>query len=243
MHHKTEGIVLHSLKYGDNSLIVKIFTREHGLRTFMIRGLRAKKSTVKASLFMPLTIITMDIQNGRMASSFNTIRDAHCHRPLHSLQSDFTKQAIALFLAEVLYKTIADDAPHEDLYDYIDGVLKYLDAIPSIPSVFPQHFLVSYSRFLGLYPNDHGENSSRFFDMRDGIFHPENTVHADYMREEESVALKVLLETGISNIHEIKMGNNLRNKLLLALLHYYKIHLLNFREIKSHTVLSEVLRG
>ena len=243
MHQKTHGIVIHALKYGDNSLIVKIFTREFGLRTFMIKGFRGKKSSLHASLFMPLTIISMDISSRKVASAFNTIKDASCHDPLHHIQADFGKQAIALFIAEVLYKTIADEAPHEDLYLFIEGVLKYLNDTTALPSLYPQYFLLRYSQYLGLYPNDHGETSAPYFDMRDGIFNSNNNMHSDFMTEEESKGLKELLGASISQLHELKMGNNLRNNLLHRLLHYYKIHLLNFREIKSHTVLAEVLRG
>jgi DNA repair protein RecO (recombination protein O) len=242
MHQKTPGIVLHALKYGDNSLIVKIFTREFGLRSFMIRGFRAKKGILRASFFIPLTIINMDI-SGKSSAAFHTINDAQCLEPMHQIHSDFGKQAIALFIAEVLYKTIADDAAHEDLYIFIEGVLQYLNETETVPSLFPQHFLVSYSQYLGLKPTDHGETAAAFFDMRDGIFCSNNNVHSDFMMEEESYALKQLLDTSIAELHKIKMGNGLRNNLLHDLLHYYKIHLLNFREIKSHVVLAEVLRG
>src|SRR5690242_5991992 len=106
MNLKTSGIVLHNLKYGDNSLIVKIFTKEHGLRSFMIKGFRGKKSNMKASLFMPLTILEMDISIKSVASSFNTIKEAQCREPLHDIHVNFGKQSVALFIAEILYKTI-----------------------------------------------------------------------------------------------------------------------------------------
>ncbi len=243
MHQKTQGIVLHSLKYGDNSLIVKIFTKDYGLKSFMIKGFRGKKSTLKVSLFMPLTIITMDISSRSVSSAFNSIREAHCEEPLHNIHVNFSKQAVALFISETLYKTIADDAAHPDLYDFIGDLLKYLDQAESVPSSLPHYFLVRYSQYLGLYPNSNGEDEAVYFDMRDGIFQEKKNLHSDFMMEEESNALKLLLNCTIEDLPQIKFGNSLRNNLLLGLMQYYKIHLLNFRDIKSHVVLAEVLRG
>ncbi|MCX6190254.1 MAG: DNA repair protein RecO [Bacteroidetes bacterium] len=243
MQQKTHGIVLHALKYGDSSLIVKIFTQDFGLKSFMVKGFRSKTSNLRASLFMPLTLLTMDIGTSKTTSNFSVLKEANCHEPLHHLQSDFGKQAIALFMAEVLYKTIADEAAHEDLYYFIEGLLKFLNEAESAPSIFPHYFLVRYSRYLGLFPHDDGELQSPFFDMRDGVFNKHQHLHSDFMMEEESRALKQLLEIPLSKLHELKMGNTLRNNLLVDLLQYYKIHLLNFREIKSHLVLAEVLRG
>lgn len=239
---KTEGIVLHSLKYGDNGLIVKIFTREFGLKSFMVKGFRSRKSSLKASLFIPLTIITMDIDEKKTASAFNSIKEAQCLSPMHHIQSNFSKQATALFIAEVLYKTIADEAAHEDLYEFIESTLKYLNDTPSLPSLFPHFFLVRYSRYLGLYPNENGD-SELYFDMRDGVFTSTRNLHSDFFMEEESTALKALLNSDATQIGELKWSNSLRAGLLQGLLNYYRIHLLNFREIRSHLVLSEVLRG
>ena len=38
MDDKTEGIVLQSVRYGDTSLIVKVFTRKQGLKSYMLKG-------------------------------------------------------------------------------------------------------------------------------------------------------------------------------------------------------------
>jgi DNA repair protein RecO (recombination protein O) len=243
MQHKTRGIVLHALKYGDNGLIVKIFTHDAGLKSFMIKGFRSSKGRMRASFFMPLTLLTLDISGRQSASAFHLMKDASCHEPLHRIHTDFGRQAIALFIAEVLYKTIPDEAAHPELFGFVEDLLRYLNESETVPALLPHYFLVRYSQHLGLYPNANGETKSTYFDMRDGIFHDDSNLHSDFMTEEESHALKLVLETPLEALQETKMNSALRNKLLLGLLHYYKIHLLNLREIKSHAVLAEVLRN
>lgn len=243
MQQKSHGIVLHALKYGDNSLIVKIFTRDFGLKTFMVRGFRGKKSAFSASLFLPLTLIRLDMDSKKTSSAFNTLKDAQCYEPMHSLQTDIGKQAITLFIAEILYKTIVDDEPHADLFEFIEHVLKYINSESTVPAVFPHFFLVNYSRFLGLYPNEYSDESTTYFNLRDGVFGRDKNLHSDFMSEEESEALKLILRADDNSLKDVKISKTQRNNLLVGLLNYYKIHLLNFREIKSHNILAEVMRG
>jgi DNA repair protein RecO (recombination protein O) len=239
---KTRGIVLHSLKYGDTSLILKIFTEESGLRSFLVKGARSRKSGLRASLFQPLTPLALDVSLKKQGGNFDSIRDAECLLPLQGVNSSITKQAIALFITEVLYKTIEEDHPQPELFEFVIHMLTYLDETTSVPAGFPHYFLVHYSKYLGLFPGGESE-ATAYFDMREGIFSDEREWHADFMAPEESDALKRLLETPLGELHELNLNAVQRNNLLNALLHYYKIHLLNLREIKSHTILAEVLRS
>jgi len=56
---KTRGIVLQQFKYLDSSLIVKIYTEELGLQSYMVKGSRSKKSTQKPAYFQPLSLIDL----------------------------------------------------------------------------------------------------------------------------------------------------------------------------------------
>ena len=58
---KTKAIVLSFLKYGDTSLIVRCFTLEDGLKSYLLKGvLSAKKGKIKAAYFQPLTQLNIE---------------------------------------------------------------------------------------------------------------------------------------------------------------------------------------
>ena len=60
MTHKSKGIVLRAIKYGETSLVVTIFTELFGLQTYMVNGVRTtKKSSAKANHFQPGAILDM----------------------------------------------------------------------------------------------------------------------------------------------------------------------------------------
>ena len=59
MIHKTKGIVLRAVKYGETSLVVTIFTELFGLQSYLVNGVRTptKKGTAKANLFQPAAML------------------------------------------------------------------------------------------------------------------------------------------------------------------------------------------
>ena len=59
MKYKSKGIALTYIKYGDTSIISKIFTQELGLQSFIIKGARGKSSKKRVVFFEPLTLINI----------------------------------------------------------------------------------------------------------------------------------------------------------------------------------------
>jgi DNA repair protein RecO (recombination protein O) len=58
--HKTKGLVLRTVKYGETSIIVTIFTELFGVQTYLVNGVRSssKKGAGKAGLFQPAACLT-----------------------------------------------------------------------------------------------------------------------------------------------------------------------------------------
>ena len=61
--HKTRGIVLRSIKYGETSLVVSVYTSVFGLQSYIINGIRtySKNSSNKAAFFQPATLLNMEV--------------------------------------------------------------------------------------------------------------------------------------------------------------------------------------
>ena len=57
---KTKGIVLSYIKYGETSIICKIYTEENSIQSFIINGIRKSKSK-NTALYQPLTILDLVI--------------------------------------------------------------------------------------------------------------------------------------------------------------------------------------
>src|SRR5665213_2692691 len=101
----TSGIVIRNTKYGEDSVISKIFTREFGMQTYIINGIHGPKASIKASLIQPLTILDLVVYYQKL-KEIQRIKEARCPVQLTSLHSDHTKSGICMFVSEVLFKVI-----------------------------------------------------------------------------------------------------------------------------------------
>ncbi|MBW3467603.1 DNA repair protein RecO [Arthrospiribacter ruber] len=156
---KTEGIVLSYLRYRDTSIIVKVFTKDLGLKSYIINGVRSSKSKSKMALYQPLTILDLVVYE-KESANINRISEAKLSQAYQSIPFDFYKSGIALFLAEVLSKSIYDNYQNESLYDFLVHSLVYLDSDEVLLSHFPLAFLWETSKYLGFSP----DNARSFFE-------------------------------------------------------------------------------
>ena len=60
MLYTSKGIVLHHFKYGEKSIIAKIYTEKFGLQSYIINGVRSKKTKNKASYLQALSLIEIN---------------------------------------------------------------------------------------------------------------------------------------------------------------------------------------
>ena len=87
MQEKTQGVVLRTLKYGDNSLIVDIYTATRGTVSFMVKLPKSRKATLKGVFFRPLSILEIDFDY-RQKSALQRIRDVRFDYTYQSLPYD-----------------------------------------------------------------------------------------------------------------------------------------------------------
>ena len=81
---KSNGIVFRSIKYGETSIITDIYTREKGLRSFLISGVRRSRSRMSASLFQHGNILEMvayDKESGKLGR-IREVQSAYLYREI-----------------------------------------------------------------------------------------------------------------------------------------------------------------
>ena len=102
----TSAIVLSKLKYRDYDLIVKCYSAEKGIISFLLRGvLKSRKGQTKVAHFQPLTQlqIVTDYKSNR---SLQTIKELKIETIYLSLHTHVLKSSIVMFLSEVLTSTL-----------------------------------------------------------------------------------------------------------------------------------------
>lgn len=236
----TKGIVLKHFKYSDNSVIAKIYTQDFGLRSFIVRGVRSGKGKNKASYLQPLSLVQIT----------SNITEKKNLLPLKSIQLDcvyadipfnIVKTSLAFFISEVLVKSIKEEEPNPEMFEFIYNALQLLDVQQENIGNYHLIFMTQMSRYLGFHPQiPIDQNSNYLFDLQEGTFLTSPPPHQNFIDQELSSHLITLYSTSFQE-NNLKLNHALRKSLLGVLLNYYHLHLSNFDNLKSIPVLEEVL--
>lgn len=141
-------IILHTTKFGENSLVVHTLSREYGRRSFLVRGV-GKKSMM--TLFLPLNILEADIvDTGK--SDLYIARNLVAVHPLLGVRNNMFKNSMTMFMSEVLYRVVKEGASEEGLYEWCERNILLLDAISTDFSNFHIRFLLELTVALGFSP-------------------------------------------------------------------------------------------
>ncbi|TXD49732.1 DNA repair protein RecO [Polaribacter sp. IC073] len=233
----TKAIVLSSLKYSDTSLIVKCYTEQEGIKSYIIKGiLKAKKGGIKIAYFQPLTQLTL-VANHSSKSSLHTLKEVQILNPYQTIYRDIVKQSVVLFLSEVLSNSIQEEEKNVDFYNYLEASLTWLDVHDKIAN-FHLLFLLNASRFLGFYP-DTTETAVFGFDLLNGNF-SESRTNKDIISGNEFYQFKKLLGITFDGIEDVSFSKNERQLVLQIIIRYFELHLDGFRKPKSLQILETV---
>ncbi|MCV6630422.1 MAG: DNA repair protein RecO [Flavobacteriaceae bacterium] len=233
----TKAIVLSALKYADTSLIVKAYTAEMGLVTYMLKGvLGTKKGKVKAAYFqslMQLELVASDRKNGKM-EHIKEVRLAYTYKELYL---DPIKRSLAIFLAEVLSGALQEEIENKELFGFLELSLQYLDQQDQVAN-FHLFFMLQLSKFLGFYPQLNQEHLP-YFDLQEAEFVsiPNNN---PILFDEELTVFRALLGTNFDSLPYIKLNKEIRVAVLNKLIIYFELHLQGFRAPKSILVLQQL---
>ena len=233
----TKAIVLSSIKYGDTSLIVKCYTEEEGVKTYLIRGvLKPKKKGIKAAYFQPLTQLKI-VANHNSKNTLNSIKEVQVSQPYRTIHSDIVKQAVVFFLSEILASAIQEEEQNKTLYSYLETAFIWLDTHDKIAN-FHLLFMLNLTGFLGFYP-DMSEKDKIGFNLLEGNF-SNSTQDKNVIYRNDFYQFKKLLGINFDSIENVSYSKEERQLVLQMIIQYFKLHLGGFRKPKSLQVLEIV---
>lgn len=238
---KTRGVFLHSVKYSESSIIAVIYTEAYGRQSFMVNGIRSKKSTFKSVVFQPLYLLDLEMYY-KAGHQIHRLKDVRISNPFSTIPFDIRKSSQVIFLAEILYKCLKEEDPNPGLFGFIFNTLSFLDLSDRGISNFHVWFLFKLTQFLGFYPSGDNAQTSNVFDLQKARFVTHEPRHNQFADKHVTLLISRLFEVDHLSLEKLEYTNNDRHSVLEKLLEYYRIHFDNFGEIRSLSVLKEVLR-
>lgn len=240
MQENLRGIVLRTVKYGDTSLIVDLFTENRGRQSFMASTTRSKRATRSVSLWQPLSMVAFTADIRPNAGKLPKPVDAHIYYNYAGMPFSPVKSTLALFLAEFLCAALREEKENVPLYRYLESSFQWLDMVenPVAMANFHITFIMHLSHFIGIYPNL--ETPNLFFDLVSGCYSDRQPLHTHFLQHAEAKFLPTLFRMDYPTMHIFRFSRQVRQRILYVLNEYYRLHVPGFPELKSLEVLHDL---
>ena len=232
MLHKTRGIVINQIRFKESSIIVRIYTEEFGLQSYIVNSVRSKNSkNNKIALFQPLTLLDLVVYYSP-TKSLNRISEQRCSVPLTTIPYTIVKSSLALFISEVMGKILMhENEANQPFFDFLFKNIITLDLKTENLQNYHITFLINSLFFLGIQP----QSTSAMFDTICLTYQTNNNVISPSIKE------AVFIDSYLEKKIETSITPTERRNILQLIITFLGSQIDNFGTIKSYEILHEVL--
>ena len=230
MLHKTRGIVLNYIKYRETSIIARIYTEKYGIQSYIINGVRSKKSKKGLALLQPLSILDMVVYfKDQKAAGLQRISEYKPAFTFSSIPFEVKKSSIALFITELLSKVLKETEDQKHVFEFLFQFIIELDQRKEKFENMHLYLMVQLTHYIGF--GIHNKKELENDNILHGISHSLDKV------------IDVILAMNNMRLNEeVNINNVIRKDVLNFLINYYKQHVTDFHEMKSVEILSQLFR-
>ena len=244
MVHTTKGIVLRTVKYGDTSIITTIYTELFGIQTYIVKGVRqsTKTSSAKAVFFQPAAMLEMEVHHNEL-KQMQFIKEYQLSYLYEKVLFDVVKNTVAMFLIELLQHSLKQPEANPELFYLIEDSLKQLDkGNDTLTGNLPLYFTLHLGTELGFQMQGEYNETTPVLDLKEGMFISEKPSHPYYIEGQMAGITSQLINIQFYNdLEQIALNRTIRRELLQAYLSFLSLHISDFGEMRSFTILQEIL--
>jgi len=210
----TSFILLHTTRFGENSIVLHTLSKEYGRKGFVVRSVSKKMM----SLLLPLNILEADVTDSGKPGLL-PVRNISVSCPLMGIRNNLFKNTMTMFLSEVLYRVVKEGTAEPGLYEWCERQIMLLDAMETDFSNFHLRFLLELSIALGFSPQSE--------DLRPFL-------------GDNQPFIEQFMSTSFAESMLIPLSGILRNEICEGVLRYIEYHLESTLTINSLKVLREL---
>ena len=244
MTHKTKGIALRTIKYGETSVITSVYTELFGLQSYIVKGVRqsTKKTQSKQIYFQPGAILEMEVYHNEL-KNLQFIKEYKWSYLYNKVLFDVVRNAVVQFMIELFLRAVKQPEANPELFYLLEGSLLEADkGTDTITANLPLYFILHLATESGFELQGSYSKQSSVLDLKEGIYMEAEPSHPDFVSGALAASISAIQHIQFYNdLENIKLNRQTRRQILDALLHYISFHITDFRELKSLAVLREVL--
>ena len=244
MTHKTKGIVLRTIQYGETSVITSVYTELFGLQSYIVKGVRqsTKKSQSKQIYFQAAAMLEMEVYHNTF-KNLQFIKEYKWSYLYNKVLFDVVRTAVAQFMIELFQYSIKQPEANPELFYLLEGSLFEADkGSDAIVANLPLYFILHLATESGFQLQGNYSNETPVFDLHEGAYMHNEPSHPNFVSGLIAETISKLQYIKFYNdLENIKLNRQIRAQILDALLQYISFHITDFKTLKSLPVLQEVL--
>jgi len=229
-------IVLSSTAHGDDSHIVRVFSRTLGVIPLWVRIGKSKRARGEWAKWHPLALL--EVRSLSRKGSEGLFRASSVERSLRldAIHSDVRRSAVAFFLAEFLWRTFPEEAAHPEVVDWTWQWVEVLDQTDRPASVHVR-YLAGMTKLLGIAPEAAPAKPYHGLELGTGEYVEVN--HGDEMHLSPAATRTYwqLIQGVQSPIPAAE-----QRELVRGMVRYIQLHLSGERPLKSLEVLEAIFQ-
>ncbi len=226
-----EAVILRSVKYGDTSKILTLYSKNNGKINCIVKGARNIKSKVLGVIepFNQITIVFYHKQNRdlQMLSKAETIKN------FSVIKTDLDKLTIGYRILEMMNKAVYDNEHSLELFELLIKIFSYINSESSKKSaenfISYLYFQIHLCEVLGISPIDKIEAEGNTFKSREM-----------FLSREHYDLIKFLLECDIEKMNSCPSLDETILNLMSIYDKYLADHTENFIKLKSVRVFNQM---
>ena len=238
---KTQGIVFRAMKYRETSLIVDIYTKELGLRSYLINGVRSSKAKQSGNILTAMSQLDLLVYDKHGADKLNRISEFKLTHFYQKIPFDVIRGMMGQLMIEVLKKCLKDEEGNSEMYTFVSEWFDFLDTTKEPISNLLIVFLIELAGTMGFALDIERPSKESYFDLREGQFSMVVPGHSYYLDIAISQFLYQFIHSNKETAHEITISGKQRSILIDQLIIFYKFHVESFGELKSLEILRSIL--
>ena len=241
--HKTKGIVLRTVKYGETSVITTVYTELFGIQSYIVKGVRqsSKQGTTKANYFQPAAMLQMEVYHNEL-KNLQFIKEYQWSFLYENIFFNVVKNAAAMYIIELLQHTLKQPEANPELFYLIEDTLKQLDkGNETLTANLPLYFTLHLAAELGFQLQREYNKQTPVLDLKEGSFVTDIPFHTDYICDELAETTSRINSINFYNdLENLHLNRHIRRELLEVYKQYLMLHIEGFGELKSLHVLKDV---
>lgn len=241
MYSRLECVALRTVKYDDRRSIITAWSRQLGPVSLLMPDGASREAKRRRALIMPLSLFEgqADIRPSKQLLS---IRDLRPLILLPDIHANPAKTLTAMFLAEVLEKSLRQAPADTVLTDFLFSAIKTLDHITSPTAIanFSLLFMIKFAEHQGIAPDFGGWTPKSILDMQESVLRGSAPLHRHWLTSAQTRLARTLTIIPLYRSGLLKLSKATRRDALDTILNYFTLHHINLSNLQTLPILREL---